>query len=310
MTIGFIGLGSMGWPMAARLVGAGHSLVVNDASIERVVDFTNQYGVDSTASHQQVAERSDVLITVLPTTAIVESVLLGPAGCLSRLRPETLIIEMSSGVPSRTKTLELAVTLAGGGLIDAPVSGGVKRAETGELSIMVGGKQAEVDRAEPILRCMGTSIHRTGPVGSGHAMKALNNLVSAAGFVIGIEALLVGAKFGLDPDNMVEILNASTGMNNSTQKKFKQFVLSRSFSSGFALDLMLKDISIALDLAKETSTPVPLSAACRELWAAAASLLGARKDHTEVARFSEILAATELHTHVDTAPSRLSDARR
>ncbi len=125
-------------------------------------------------------------------------------------------------------------------------------------------------------------------------MKALNNLVSAGGFLIGVEALLIGQQFGLAPAVMVDVLNAATGMNNSTQKKFTQYVLSRRFDSGFGLDLMVKDLSIALEVARDTQTPVPFAALCRELWSSAAAVLGPGQDHTAAARFSERLAGAEL----------------
>jgi 3-hydroxyisobutyrate dehydrogenase len=141
---------------------------------------------------------------------------------------------------------------------------------------------------------MGQTIHHCGGTGAGQAMKALNNLVSAGGFLIGVEALLIGQQFGLDPELMVDVLNASTGMNNSTQKKFKQFVLSRQFDSGFGLDLMVKDLSIALEIGRDAHTPAPFAALCRELWASAAALLGPGQDHTAVARLSEQLARAEL----------------
>jgi 3-hydroxyisobutyrate dehydrogenase len=145
-----------------------------------------------------------------------------------------------------------------------------------------------------LLKAMGTSIHRCGGIGAGQAMKALNNLVSAGGFLIGIEALLIGSRFGLDPAVMVDVLNASTGMNNSTQKKFKQFVLSRRFASGFGLDLMVKDLSIALEVGRDTATPTPFAALCREMWASAANLLGPGQDHTAVAQLSEQLTGSAL----------------
>jgi 3-hydroxyisobutyrate dehydrogenase len=125
-------------------------------------------------------------------------------------------------------------------------------------------------------------------------MKALNNLVSAGGFLIGIEALLIGSRFGLDPSVMVDVLNAATGMNNSTQKKFKQFVLSRSFAAGFSLDLLVKDLSIALQVGRETATATPLAALCKEMVVGAASMLGPGADHTEVAKLCERLAGSEL----------------
>ena len=127
-----------------------------------------------------------------------------------------------------------------------------------------------------------------------HAMKALNNLVSAGGFLIGIEALLIGQRFGLDPALMVDVLNVSTGMNNSTQKKFKQFVLSRKFDAGFGLDLMVKDLGIALGVANATGTPAPFAGLCRDLWAGAQKALGPGQDHTAMAKFSELVAGATL----------------
>ena len=167
-------------------------------------------------------------------------------------------------------------------------------ARSGELAIMFGGPAATLARVRGALEAMGRSIMPTGDVGSAHAMKALNNLVSAGGFLIGVEAMLIGQQFGLDPDVIVDVLNASTGMNNSTQKKFKQFVLSRKFDSGFGLDLMVKDLGIALDIGANTGTPTPFASLCRDLWASAAKVLGNGQDHTAVARLSERLAGAEL----------------
>ena len=285
--IGFVGVGNMGWPMAACLLRAGFAVNVTDSRREVADNFVQQVGGFAPDSVRQLAERSDMVITMLPTSAIVEHVLAG-------MKPGTVVIEMSSGVPSVTQVLAQRVAELGGHLIDAPVSGGVPRAKTGELAIMVGGDAAVIDRAMPVLQAMGSQVLRTGGVGSGQAMKALNNLVSAGGFLIGIEALLIGSRFGLDPAVMVDVLNAATGMNNSTQKKFKQFVLSRSFASGFTLDLLVKDLSIALQVGRETATATPFAALCREMASAAASLLGPGADHTALAKLSERLAGSEL----------------
>ncbi len=153
---------------------------------------------------------------------------------------------------------------------------------------------ATITAIEPLLLAMGT-VTRTGKLGSGHAMKALNNLVSAGGYLIGIEALLIGARFGIDEGTMVDVLNSSTGMNNSTQKKFRQFVLSRKFNSGFSLALMVKDLGIALEVARSGGVNAPFAAHCLEIWAEASALLGPQADHTAVAKFSEQLAGIELH---------------
>lgn len=293
-TIGFIGLGSMGWPMASLLHKAGYPLQVIDASAERAQKFAKEIGGTVASSNRALAQTADIIVTILPTSAIVDAVLNGPDGVIAGLRPDTIVVEMSSGVPTITRTLAEQVAAVNAHLVDAPVSGGVPRAITGELAIMFGGDKALLERARPVLECMGTAITHTGDVGSAHAMKALNNLVSAGGFLIGIEALLIGKRFGLDPAAMVDVLNASTGMNNSTQKKFKQFVLSGKYNAGFGLDLMVKDLSIALGIGKDTNTPTPFASLCREMWAASAAMLGPGQDHTAVAKLSEKLSGTTL----------------
>ncbi len=295
--IGFIGVGNMGWPMAACLVRAGYSVHVNDARREVANNFVQQIGGTAPDTLRQLAGASDVVVTMLPTSAIVEHVLSsGDDNVLASMKPGTVVIEMSSGVPSVTQELGEQVRALGGHMIDAPVSGGVPRAKTGELAIMVGGDAAVIDRVMPVLSAMGTSVLRTGGVGTGQAMKALNNLVSAGGFLIGIEALLIGQRFGLDAAVMVDVLNAATGMNNSTQKKFKQFVLSRKFNAGFTMGLLAKDLSIALQVGRETATPAPVSALCKELVVAAQIMFGSDADHTEMARLCERLAGEELGT--------------
>jgi 3-hydroxyisobutyrate dehydrogenase len=294
-TVGFVGVGNMGWPMAACLVRAGFPVQVNDSRREVANNFAQQIGGTAPDSLRQLAEASDVVITMLPTSAIVAAVLgSGDDNLFAGLKPGTVVIEMSSGIPSMTQALAEKVAALGGHMIDAPVSGGVPRAKTGELAIMAGGDPGIIDKVMPVLSAMGSNVLRTGAVGSGQAMKALNNLVSAGGFLIGIEALLIGQRFGLDPAVMTDVLNAATGMNNSTQKKFKQYVLSRKFDAGFTMGLLAKDLSIALQVGRETATPTPFSALCKELVLAAQAMFGPDADHTEVARLSEKLAGTEL----------------
>ncbi len=288
---GFIGLGNMGWPMAARLVSAGFAVQVADDRPARVEGFVEQVGGLAADSLRALAEASELIVTMLPTSATVSAVL---DDVLPNLRPSAIVLDMTSGEPAATQRLAFRVAEAGGVMVDAPVSGGVERARTGQLAIMAGGDDATVERVRPALEAMGSSLLRTGGVGTAHAMKALNNLASAGSFLIGIEALLIGQRFGLDPGLMVDVLNASTGMSNSSQKKFRQFVLSRRFDSGFGLDLMVKDLGIALGVARDTGTAAPFAALCRELSAAAQALLGPGADHTEFAKLSERLAGSEL----------------
>ena len=287
----FVGIGNMGWPMAARLLGAGIAVAVNDAVPGRAADFVRQVGGVEAVDLAAAAAAADVVITMLPTSRHVADAV---AALRAGLKQGHVVIDMSSGAPAATQAIATDLDVLGVTMLDAPVSGGVSRAVTGELAIMAGGDAAALDRVEPLLRAMGTTIHRIGGLGSGQAMKALNNLVSAGGFLIGIEALLIGQQFGIDPGLMTDVLNASTGMNNSTQKKFKQFVLSRKFNSGFGLDLMVKDLSIALEVARASGVAAPFSNLCRELSASAQALRGPGQDHTALARLSEALAGVEL----------------
>jgi len=296
-TVGFVGVGNMGWPMAACLVNAGFTVNVADARQEVANNFVQQIGGTAPDTLAQLAGASDVIVTMLPTSAIVERVLsAGDDNIFAGMKPGTVIIEMSSGVPSHTQALAEKVAALGGVMIDAPVSGGVPRAKTGQLAIMVGGDAAVIERMMPVLSAMGTSVLRAGDVGAGQAVKALNNMVSTGGFLIGIEALLVGQRFGLDAGVMTDVLNAATGMNNSTQKKFRQFVLSRKFDAGFTMGLLAKDLSIAMQIARETGTPSPLSALVREMIVSAEALYGPGSDHTEMAKWVERLVGDELGT--------------
>jgi 3-hydroxyisobutyrate dehydrogenase len=283
----------MGEPMAACLVKAGYPVSVFDSRQARIGEFVSAHGGSAATSLAELGAASDVIIMILPNSAIVSDVLYGQTGLAGTLRPGTVVIDMTSGIPAVTVSLSERLARQDVVLFDAPVSGGVPRAATGQLTIMAGGHAKDIDDAMPILEAMG-SVIKTGVIGTGHAMKALNNLVSSGGFLIGIEALLIGSRFGIDPETMVDILNVSTGMNNSTQKKFKQYVLSRKFDSGFALGLMVKDLSIALGIARDHDVNAPFSGLCRDLWAGASAVLGPQADHTAVALLSEKLAGREI----------------
>ncbi|MDN3566881.1 NAD(P)-dependent oxidoreductase [Paeniroseomonas aquatica] len=290
-TIGFIGIGNMGWPMAANLVKAGFAVTVCDARPGHAAKFAAEVGGTAVADPVAAAKGMDCVVTIVPTSKQVAEV---AAQIAPALAAGALVIDMTSGQPGKTREIAAELTARGVAMIDAPVSGGVPRAKTGELAIMVGGTDADLDRAEPVLKAMGTSIHRCGGIGAGQAMKALNNLVSAGGFLMGIEALLIGQRFGLEAGKMVDVLNASSGMTNSSQKKFKQYVLNRQFDDGFGLELMVKDLGIALEVGRDTNTPTPFSALCREMWASALSALGPGHNHTAMTQLSEKLAGETL----------------
>jgi len=300
LRVGFIGLGRMGGPMAKRLIAGGAAVTLFDQRPEAVERVVAEAGGGRAASPGAVAAGSDVVITMLPDGRAVRAVVLGAdggeSGILAALPAGAVLIDMSSSAPTGTQALGRVLAERGIAMLDAPVSGGVARAQSGTLAVMVGGDPAVVTRCRPLLALIGHQIFETGPLGSGHALKALNNLVSAAGLVAAAEALLIGRRFGLDPQRMIDVFNASSARNNSTENKFAQHVFSRSFASGFALDLMVKDLGIALDLARDTDTPAPLSAACRSLWASAQGALDAGADHTAIVQWMEMVAGTRLGT--------------
>ena len=226
-----------------------------------------------------------VLITMLPNSAAVRDAVLGPDGAVSGLSADALVIDMSSSAPLETRRLADDLAARGIFLIDAPVSGGVRRAVDGTLAIMAGGDAGQIERARPLLEAMGKSVISTGPVGSGHAVKALNNYVSAAGLAAACEAVIIAEKFGIDPNVLVDVLNVSTGRNNSTEVKMKPFILSGSFASGFSMALMAKDLRIAADLAGRLELDAEGASDAASLWSEASSALGAAADHTEIYKF-------------------------
>jgi 3-hydroxyisobutyrate dehydrogenase len=279
--VAFIGLGNMGEPMAARLVGAGYEVRGFDNSAEARERVAKTTGLAAADTLEEAVSGAGAVVTMLPTGKVVRAVVEAMRGSLA---PGTVVVDMSSSAPIATRALGGELVSAGFAFVDAPVSGGVKRAVDGTLAIMVGGDDRAIDRVEPLLKAMGRSIIRTGPVGSGHAIKALNNYVSGAGLLAAIEALEVGRAFGLDPNVVVDVFNASTGKNNSTEVKLKPFVISEAYNSGFFLGLMAKDIRTAHALAEELGVEVPLADRCADLWDEAARRLGTNADHTEVYR--------------------------
>jgi 3-hydroxyisobutyrate dehydrogenase len=285
----------MGQPMARHLARAGYRVLAHDLDARALARAREEAGAEEApGSLASIAERCDAVITMLPDGHAVRAVTLHAEGLLAGFAAGAVLIDMSSSSPVGTRELGERLAARGVGMIDAPVSGGVRKAEDATLAIMVGGEAHTIERCRPVLEAMGKQIFLTGPLGSGHAMKALNNYVSAAGLAAAVEAVLAAARFGLDPGKVVDVLNASTGMNNSTLNKFHRYILSRAFDSGFSLDLMVKDLKTALEVAHSSGTPAPLAEACVAAWSEAQAALGPGLDHTAVARYWEQLAGTEL----------------
>jgi len=278
--VGFVGLGRMGDPMVRRLAAGGVQVRGHDAAAEAVRALDGV--ITPVASAPAVGDGVPVVILMLPDSNIVEKVLDG--GLLAALEPGTLLVDMSSSEPLRTRALAERVGKHGATLVDAPVSGGVTGARGGTLAIMVGGPAEAAATLEPVLALLGRP-HHVGGVGAGHALKALNNLMSAAHLLASSEAILAGERFGLDPTVMLDVVNGSSGRSGSTQVKWPKFIVPETYDSGFTAGLMVKDIRIALGLAEATGVPSSLAARTVELWGEAVDELGPGADHTEIARW-------------------------
>jgi 3-hydroxyisobutyrate dehydrogenase len=287
--IGFVGLGTMGAPMARNLARAGFDVRVRDADPGRQALLAAELAADAA-----VFDAPDAVITMLPTGDDVRGVLLDDEEVGAALRPGTVAIDMSSSAPVATRELGAALADRGVALVDAPVSGGVAKAETGTLAILVGGDDDAIEQARPVLDALGERVLRTGGLGAGHAAKALNNFVAAASFAATSEALIVGARFGLRPEDVLAALNASTGASFNTQFTMEPHVLRRRFGVGFAMRLMVKDIALARDLVDATGSVAPMCRLTEELWAAALAAEGPDADFTAAIRHWEEENATEL----------------
>lgn len=284
-TIGFIGLGNMGYPMAGRLAKAGYTLLVADLNQDAVSRFCTEHGAEA-ADLTSLGSRADVVITMLPEGKAVRKVLLGEAGVLTGLQPGAILVDMSSCSPVDTRALAAELAERGFSLIDAPVSGGVVKAISGGLAIMAGGESSAIEASRPVLETLG-KLFLTGGPGTGHAMKAMNNYLSAATLAVTSEAVLIGEKFGLEKDTMVDIINASTGRSNSSEHKFPTFILPGTFNSGFFLGLMAKDLRFARELGKSMDSPHGLLDAVSSLWDEAEAGFGFQADNTDIYRHLE-----------------------
>lgn len=280
--IGFVGLGNMGWPMAGNLHEAGFGLVVRDLAAATEKRFAAEHPGVTVAVAPDAFAAARIVVTMLPSGAQVQEALLRwDGGIGAALREGTLVVDMSSSDPSDTLRLAAELERFGVSVVDAPVSGGVPRAVTGELAIMVGGAAADVARAQPVLRVLGDPARQfaTGGPGSGHAMKALNNYIAAATHCATAEALVAGKRFGLDPRTMIDIINASTG-RSFVSGTFDSEILTGRYGTGFALGLLAKDVRIATRVAAAAGVDAPVVALVDERWAQALRDLGPAADHT------------------------------
>ena len=290
----FIGLGNMGRPMAINYA-AGRELFVYDTNPTSAAEVAAATQGTALPDLENIPAHVQTVILMLPNSRIIESVLRTNPGLLKRLPAGSLIIDMSSSEPESTASLAAEAAALGIDYVDAPVSGGVAKAETGKLAIMVGGDSTAVERAKRHLHHLGEAITHVGPPGTGHAAKALNNLLSATNLAAAAEILTVAATAGIAPEKMLEVINGSTGRSQASEVKYPRHILTGTFDSGFAMDLMLKDLKIARNLISQQSAEAPIVLTAQETAEKARELLdSAQPDHTEFVRYYEKLNGTPL----------------
>jgi 3-hydroxyisobutyrate dehydrogenase len=293
--IGFIGVGNMGNPMAGSLVKAGFDVRAYDIRPETLEIFVGQRGGTAAASLAEVARDADAIVTMLPNDKIVREAIVGDGGAAAALAPGAIVIDMSTSDPVATRALAEELKKRGLEMLDAPVMGGVVFAKDATLDIMVGGDAALVERCQPLFKAIGGSVLHCGPVGAGHALKALANYVNACALINAIEALVAGKRFGLDPELMAKaLIPLCAGRNHPVEKKVLPHVLTRKYGTGMALGFIAKDVRIALDTAQAGGGYAPLAERVSELWSAAAEKLGPGVDQTEIVRYWEEASGVKL----------------
>jgi 3-hydroxyisobutyrate dehydrogenase-like beta-hydroxyacid dehydrogenase len=289
--IGFVGLGNIGFPMCRRLLESGYEVLAYDANPEAVsrLEDTPAEPADSL----KALAAADVVLLSLPGSDVVEEVVLGEGGLAEGLSPGKVLIDTSSSRPSSTRDLAKKLAESGVEMLDAPVSGGVLRAEEGKLAVMVGGREEVFERWREVLESFGEKIFHVGDHGAGHLVKSLNNLLSATTLASAAEAVILAEKAGVAPEALLEVINAGNGRSYSTEVKFPKFILDRSFDDGFALGLMVKDLKIALESAAEIGHPMFSGSSISQLWQAAAARGYGLEGHTSIYAFLEILSGED-----------------
>ncbi len=296
LAIGFVGLGVMGTPMVSHLHRHGHTVAMHDLQHEHARQLATRLGerAHACATPREVAARSDIVITMLPHGGVVQEVTFGPDGLASGFKPGSLLLDTSSAEPWLTLDTAKRLGEQRVSMVDAPVSGAQWGAEAANLVFMVGGAAADLERVRPVLACMGPSIFHLGELGAGHSMKCINNLITAITLTATAEGLAIGKACGLDPAAMVNVMNVSTSGSWISQTHIEQRVLSRTFDDPFKLALMLKDMGIANALARDHQIPAPVSGLGFQLWQAASRAAGDGASVSEIVRWIEQMAGTQI----------------
>jgi len=289
-TLGFVGVGRMGGPMASRLLDAGHSLCVFDTNAEVVKPLAAR-GAETAASAEEVASKAEVVFISLPTPPIVQAVCLG--AILKGSRVKTMI-DLSTTGPSVAKVVAKAAGERSVAWVDSPVSGGVTGAQKGTLAVMVSCAKTTFDEIDPLLKVFGKTFYVGDKPGLAQIAKLANNLLAAAALVVSSEAVAMGVKAGLDAKVLIDIINAGSGRNSATQDKFPRAILPRTFDFGFATGLSYKDVRLCVDESEALGVPMVAGAAVRQMLAITQARFGADSDFTMIAKVVEEWAGIEI----------------
>ena len=294
MKVAFLGLGDMGALMAAHLARDPFDLVVWNRTASKSEGFARGHKARVAATPAEAVRDAQVVITCLPSSIEVEAVLHGEGGMLESLRGGTVLIDCTSGDPPTSRSIAAELGKRGVDFIDAPVSGGTTAAKAGTLTVMWGGDQSVFERVRPVMEAVGKKIVHAGPVGSGDALKAVNNALLAVHILSAAEGLAILVKAGVDPKVALDVINASSGRSNSSENLIPQRVLTRAFPRTFRLALLEKDIGIAAVLADDLNAKTPLISLTAERFHEAREKLGEKADHVEAVKMVEAENGVEI----------------
>lgn len=284
MNVGIIGTGTMGKPMARNILKAGHSLIIYARHPEKVKDLEAE-GAKLVASPAEVGEESECILLSLPFDPEVEEVVLGEKGILAGASSGAVILDTTTGTPKAAVQVASVTAQKGVGYVDAPISGGVKGAIEAKLTFIVGGENADVKKAMPLMEELGSNVFQVGPVGAGRAVKALNQIISALNTLTLCEAVVLGRKLGVSPETFFEVLSKCAANSYHLQTKLPQFIIPGKFDGGHRIEMMIKDLEIALQVAKEFNTPAMLTGLGIQIYRAGASAGYAKKDISAMVNF-------------------------
>ena len=292
LSIAFLGLGSIGRPIAKRIAGAGFPLTVWNRTAERAASFAAEHTSRHASTVADAIRGADVVVTCLSTSLDVDSILDDTA--VNAFRNDSVLLDLTSGDPATSKRIAQRVGAKGVRFVDAPVSGGVKGAQEGTLTGMCGGDTDALERVTPVIEAFGKKIVHCGPVGAGDAVKAMNQALLAITIWGTGEALVALAKSGVSPHVALEVINASSGRSNASMNLFPERVLTRAFPRTFRLALLDKDARIAAQISRDERVPAPLTQLASELCTLARQELGEEADHVEAVKMTERWAGAEI----------------